>query len=90
MRVTVYDPETGLGIWRGEIDVVILANQDTLSAQEVQRLEGLSYGEQLEVGAGFRVVADLLPERRIPLRVLKGRVPLRVIKGGLDRGMRGE
>lgn len=68
-EVTTYEIETGREVWTGELDILIAGNRDRLSEEEVERLEALRPGGQVEVGMGFRVVAA-------------GRAPLRVIDGG--------
>jgi len=70
MEVTTYERESGRQIWSGELDILVMANRDGLTEEEVRLLEGMGPGEQVEVGnPGFRVVAA-------------GRPALRVIQGG--------
>jgi len=55
MEVTTYERESGRQIWSGELDILVMANRDGLTEEEVVRLEALRPGESAEVGMGFRV-----------------------------------
>jgi hypothetical protein len=70
-QVSTYEIESGRRIWSGALDILLLAQHDGLTEEDVGRLEGLEPGESTEVGMGFRV------ERT------DGVSHLRLIQGGL-------
>ena len=69
MEVSTYELESGEPVWSGELDILLLAQHDGLTEEEVVRMKALEPGGSTEVGIGFRVErTDGVPR----LRVLQG------------------
>jgi len=71
VEVSTYELESGRLVWSGELDILVAANRDGLSEEDVRLMEALKPGESADLGMGFRVErTDGVPH-------------LRLIQGGL-------